>query len=123
MHSIYYSEIVMYIATSLGLDSAVFDKPQIIVSFDGWEDVPYVRSVKRYHNEDNLRSLIKLGGTKVVESRDNLIRSINEYLVYPEHQQEGRNRIIEKLMHKIDGKAGERIASVIINCLKDEPSN
>lgn len=118
-NSVYYSDVVIYIATSLGLDAAVFDKPQIIVSFDGWETKPYLKSVKRYHNEDNLRNLIVLGGTKVVESRQDLITWINKYLENPEIDCEGRKKIVTEHLYKIDGKSGERIATIVLGHLSD----
>jgi len=119
LNSVYYSDVVIYIATSLGLDATIFDKPQIIASFDGWEKKPYVKSVKRYHNEDNLRSLIVLGGTRVVESKEDLFLWIRKYLENPEIDREGRKRIIENHLYKIDGKAGERIADFILKFIKE----
>ncbi len=114
-NSVFYSDIVMYVATTLGLDSAVFNKPQIIVSFDGWERKPYIQSVKRYNHEDCLNNLVKLGGTRVVENKGDWINWINNYLKNPKLDQEGRNRIVESQLYKLDGKAGERIASFILN--------
>lgn len=114
-NSIFYSDIVMIIATSLGLDATVFDKPQIIISFDGWVKKPYVNSVKRYHNEDNLRSFILSGGVRVVENKEDLFRWINKYLKEPRTDEAGRKKAVEDHMFKIDRGAGERIADFIIN--------
>lgn len=118
MHSIYFSDLVMYIATSLSLDATVFDKPQIVVSFDGWEQRPYIKSVRRYHAEDNMRSLIALGGTKVAENKEELIKAINQYLNNPNLDSAGRRKIIERQMYKIDGQAGRRIGNLILHFLK-----
>lgn len=115
LNSIYYSDIVVYIATSLGLDAAIFNKPQIIVSFDGWERKDYEKSVKRYHNEDNLRSLIIQGGTRMVENKEDLVLWINKYLANPELDQGGRDKIVENHLFRVDGMAGERIAKLILN--------
>lgn len=115
---IFYSDIIIYIATSLGLDAAVFDKPQIIVSFDGWEEKPYVKSVRRRNSEDNLRNLIVLGGTRVAESKGDLISYIRRYLENQGLDSEGRRRIVGRHLYKIDGKAGERIAEFILGFLK-----
>ncbi|MEK7536890.1 MAG: CDP-glycerol glycerophosphotransferase family protein [Patescibacteria group bacterium] len=112
-NSVFYSDIIIYIATSLGLDAAVFNKPQIIVSFDGWEKKDYEISVKRYHNEDNIRSLIIQGGTRVVENKKDLILWINNYLTDPAIDQDGRDNIVRNHLFSLDGKAGERIANLI----------
>ncbi|OGM98962.1 MAG: hypothetical protein A2915_03295 [Candidatus Yanofskybacteria bacterium RIFCSPLOWO2_01_FULL_41_34] len=117
-NSIYYSDIVMYVATSLGLDSSVFNKPQIMVSFDGFEKKPYIRSVKRYNREDCLYNLVRCGGTKVVKSKEEWIMAINAYLKNPTLDQSGRDEIVKQHLYKIDGKAGERIANILLSFVK-----
>ncbi len=112
-NSIFYSEIVMYVATSIGLDATVYDKPQIIVSFDGWETRPYVRSVNRYNREDCLGRMVDSGGTKVVESFGELVRALNVYLQDPSLDHSGRIQAMRDHMHALDGKASERIADAI----------
>lgn len=116
-NSVYYSEIIMYIATSLGLDSSVYNKPQIIVSLDGWESKPYSQSVRRYNREDCLAGLVRFGGTRVVESKEDWIKWIKNYLAKPELDQEGRQITVIQQLYRLDSKSGERIANFIINSL------
>jgi len=116
-NSIYYSDIVMYVATSLGLDSSVFNKPQILVSFDGFEQKPYIRSVRRYNQEDCLYNLVKCGGTRVVKSKEEWVTAIKEYLKNPALDQAGRDETVKEHLYKIDGKAGKRIAAAILGYL------
>lgn len=116
-NSIYFSDIVMYVATSLGLDSSVYNKPQILISFDGWETKPYLKSVKRYNVEDCLANLVVCGGTSVVENKEEWIAEINKYLGNPSFRREGRDRTIKDHLYKVDGQAGRRIADLLINYL------
>ncbi len=108
-NSVYYSDVVMYIATSLGLDAAVFNKPQIIISFDGYEQRPYIKSVTRYNKEDCLANLVKLGGTMVARTPEELIQYINRYLSNSNLHNEERKAIVAEHMHIIDGHAGKRV--------------
>ncbi|MEK7659284.1 MAG: CDP-glycerol glycerophosphotransferase family protein [Patescibacteria group bacterium] len=117
-NSIYYSDIIMYVATTLGLDATVFNKPQIMVSFDGWESKSYVQSVRRYNREDCLQNLVRCGGTRVVKSKKEWIKSINEYLRDPSLDQAGRDKTVTEHLYRIDGKAGERIANFISEFIK-----
>lgn len=114
-NSIYYSDIVMYIATSLGLDSLVYNKPQILISFDGWEKKPYIQSVRRYNKEDCLDNFLKSGGAKLVETKEDWINYINEYLRDPSLDQRGRHQAVIDHMYKLDGRAGERIGNFIMD--------
>jgi hypothetical protein len=110
---LFHSDVVMYVATSLGLDSAVYDKPQIMVSFDGYEKKEYTKSVARYHDEDHMRKLIATGGTRVVRDQDAWIGAINSYLDDAALDREGRKRIVEEQLYRIDGGSGERVAREI----------
>lgn len=112
--SVFHSELVMYVATSIGLDSLVFNKPQIIVSFDGWETRPYVRSVKRYNREDCLFNLVQTGGVRVAGNQQEWVEYINSYLKDKTLDQGGRNRALEEHVYQLDGKAGKRIADCIL---------
>jgi len=116
-NSIYYSDIIMYVATSLGLDASVYNKPQILVSFDGYEQKPYIKSVRRYNKEDCLNKLVKCGGTRVVNNKDEWIKAINDYLTDPTLDQKGRDRVVDEHLYKIDGMAGERIVDEILKNL------
>ena len=118
-NSIYYSDIIMYVATTLGLDAAVFNKPQIMVSFDGWESRPYAVSVRRYNREDCLHNLVKCGGTRVVENKEKWFESINDYLKNPALDQAGRDKITIEHLYRTDGKASERIVDFILKFIDE----
>ncbi len=36
-NSLFHADLVMYVATTLGVDSLTFDKPQVVVNFDGYK--------------------------------------------------------------------------------------
>jgi len=115
---LYHSDIVMYVATSLCLDSAVYDKPQIMVSFDGYEKKPYTKSVARYRDEDHMKKLLDTGGARIARSADEWIEAINAYLENPSLDREGRSRIVREQLHKIDGKSGERVVLQVMASLR-----
>ncbi len=114
--SLYYSDIVMYVATTLGNDSLLFDKPQIIINFDGWENKEYARSTKRYHNEDHMKKMIACGGVSVVTNEQELTIALNAYLKDPGYLKEGRLRTLAQQVCYTDGKSCERIT----RCLNEE---
>ena len=47
--SIYYADVVIWAATSLGIDSLAMNKPQILINFDGLKKKDYWDSVRRFH--------------------------------------------------------------------------
>lgn len=111
--SLCYSDIIIYTATTLGIDSLIFNKPQIIIDFDGYKNKKYTQSVRRYHNEDHMKKMIDCGGVWVVSSEDELIEAINAYYKNPDMLKEGREEIKKKQIQFMDGKSSDRLAGFI----------
>jgi CDP-Glycerol:Poly(glycerophosphate) glycerophosphotransferase len=116
--SLYHSDMVVYVATTLGNDSLLFDKPQIIIDFDGWEKREYTHSVRRYHDEDHMKKMLACGGVSIVKNKKELADAINLYLKNPQHMQEGRRRALLQQVYYTDGKSGERITQCLVDELK-----
>lgn len=115
-----YSELVINVVSSIVIDAAVLDKPIITIGFEGWEKrVPFGSSVKRYHMDENMSKLLAIGGTSIVRNEIELIDQINLYLEHPEMDKLERERIVEKQCWKLDGKAKSRIASVIMENVRN----
>lgn len=115
LDTIHHSEIVINIFSSIVLDAAVIGKPVITIGFNGFdEEVPFVKSVKRWISEDHMEKLLKTGGAPVVRSPEELFSAIRTYLDKPSLDGDGRERIVSEQCWKLDGKSQERIAKVIL---------
>jgi len=117
INSIYNCELIIQYSSTLGLDASIFDKPQIMIAFDGYGKKPYLESVRRYHDENNMKSFIETGAARVVKNSEELILWINKYLKNPKIDAEGRARARKEILMDPDGKSGERIANFILNFL------
>ncbi|AKM83786.1 TPA: hypothetical protein DCZ46_00400 [Candidatus Campbellbacteria bacterium] len=113
--SLFHSNLIIWIATTLGIDALVYDKPQIVVNFDGFENKKYIESVKRYHDEDHMKKMLDLGGMSVVNSKEELIDIINKYINDPSLNRDKRKMVIDQQFWKLDGRSGERIGQYILN--------
>lgn len=117
-NSLYHCDLLIWIATTLGIDSAVYDKPQIVVNFDGYEKLEYIDSVRRYHDEDHMKRMLASGGVKVVISEEGLIAAINEYFANPELDKEKREILVREQLYKVDGDSGRRLAQGIADFIE-----
>lgn len=114
--SIVHSAVVVNIVSSIVIDASVLGTPIVTVNFDGFEEnVPITRSVKRFPAEENVAKMLATGGTQVVNSAEELIQAINEYLEHPGKDSEGRKRLVERQCYKLDGKAPERIVEYVLS--------
>jgi len=113
-NSLYYSDLLITYNSSMIIDAAAFGKPAIGVAFDGWDKKPDIyRSIARFMEYTHTQYILKTGGLWVVRTREKLIEAINTYLKNPNHNKEGRKKILTTQTWKFDGKAGERIADFI----------
>ena len=117
INSLYHSDLVISVNTSLGLDASIFDKPQIMIAFDGYEKKPYLESVRRYHDENNMKGFVNTGAARVANSSEELIDWIGRYLKDPGLDSEGRARARKEILDNPDGKSGEKIAGFILKKL------
>ncbi len=113
IQSLYHVDLVVWVATTICLDAAVFNKPQIVVNFDGFKNKEYRKSIRRYHNEDHMKDLLDMEGVTRANSPEELIAWVNAYLDDPRVNQEKRDDMVRQELYCLDEKAGARVAAFI----------
>ncbi|VAW38780.1 hypothetical protein MNBD_DELTA02-620 [hydrothermal vent metagenome] len=112
------SDVTMNVTSTMSLDSVVLDRPTICIGFDGFENSSYYDSVVKHYDYTHYSNVMKTGGVQLAKSPDELISKINDYLKDPKMDSEGRERLRREQCYKVDGKAGVRIASFIVDFTK-----
>jgi hypothetical protein len=112
-----YSDVVINVASTMSIDTAIFDKPIICVAFDGKNDFPYHKSIRKHYDFTHYKPIVESDGVSMVRSADELINAINAYLLNPSMRREGRRKIVQELCGQVDGKAGERVGHFILDIL------
>lgn len=112
--SLFHSEIVVSSASTISIDAAAFDKPTILMAFDGNTQREYYQSVRHYYDFDHMQHVIKAAGIRLAYSQEALVALIREYLKQPEKDQNGRARITSEQCGALDGKASERLARLLL---------
>lgn len=116
--TIFWSDVTINICSTLTIDAAAFDKPVVNVAFDGWAKKPYLESTRRFYDHDHYRPILASGGVRLVKNPDELVFAIRQYLEDPARDRDGRARIVREQCWKLDGKAGERIANLLLREMK-----
>lgn len=115
---LYHSDTVVAGGASIGIDAAIFDKPTILIHFDGLEKKPYWKSVKRFLEYLHPRDIIKSGAMRSVKSVEELKEYLNIYLENPELDRPAREKMLHDQCWKLDGQAGIRIGKFILSLLQ-----
>ncbi|MCF8106052.1 MAG: CDP-glycerol glycerophosphotransferase family protein [Desulfohalobiaceae bacterium] len=113
-----HTDLVVNIASTITIDAACFDTPIINVAYDGHAAQPYMDSCRRYYDYDHYKNILKTGGVRLAGDREELIAQINSYLEDRDQDSQGRRRIVREQCWKLDGRSGQRIASVVLDYLK-----
>lgn len=116
---IYWSDIVIAGPSTIIIDATAFDKPTVVVGFDGHEIYPYIKSVQRYFDYDHLRNIIKMGGVSLVSNKDYFIEAIKKYIIDPSLDAGGRECIRKAQCGTLDGLSSVKTAEFLLHHLKE----
>src|SRR3989338_3176637 len=103
INSLYWSDLVICGPSTLGIDAALFGKPVIFVNFYPTERVLWEKAVGIHFN--HIDQLLKVGGIKVADTREQFMNYIKEYLENPKLDEDARKKIVEKWCAGGDGKS------------------
>ncbi len=108
-----HADAVIGVYTTSIMESAVLDRPDIVINFDGYKNRPFIRSIKRFGMREHFYDILGSGGVKITNNFDELFEAMNNYLKNPELDRDKRKKLCEKVCYKIDGMSSERILKEI----------
>lgn len=119
LSTFYYQKINVNIASTVTIDSCIFDKPVINIAFDPEEGLKFEQSVARYYEYDHYKPLVESGGVRIARSPEEFHKIFLMYYKDPSIDREGRRKIVEIECGMVDGQAGGRFADKIVNLYKN----
>ncbi|MAG12551.1 hypothetical protein CL630_01935 [bacterium] len=121
VNTIYHSDILIIVLSTLALDGMCFMKPVINTLFGSLivagEDIS-----RKMSKTTHYKWIFDTEGTSVAHSRDDLKMCINEYLQNPQTKAKERAVLKEKLCYKLDGKSSSRMVEAIQDILTKNSS-
>lgn len=111
--SIYHSDLVITWASTMIVDAAVFGKPIILVGFNA-SLRPYGESIIRYYDYNHQKHILEVGGVKLARAPEELLAAVERYLADPRADEVERKQIVAEHCGVLDGKAGERLAAILL---------
>ena len=112
--SLYYSDVVISGPSTIMIDGAVFNKPIILINFDGWTKRDYFDSISRHYDSEHISRVAKGGGVRLVDSKEELIKWTNNYLGNPRLDEKERKQMIKEQACYLDGRSSERVARFLL---------
>lgn len=113
VNTLHHADLIITMYSTFFIEGAVADKPLIGIAFDGEQKNDFWNSAARFFEWDHLAEIKPLGGIRLVRSKEELANAVNIYLEHPDRDAEGRKRIVAQQCAFTDGKAGERMATIL----------
>ena len=114
---LYHSNVVVTGASSIIVDAAIFNKPAVLIGFDGDEVKPYWASMRRYYDYEHQQLILERGSFNVAKNKDELVRWVKLYLNNPEMGTAERSSVAETFCPRKDGRSSQRLADIVWNTL------
>ena len=116
---LFHSAVHINIASTMAVDGAIFDRPQIAPAYDDTPEAKYERTSKELYLQEHYLPITKSGGLEVVYSRGGLIEAVRSALEQPHRLAEGRKRLVREICTYDDGRATERVARSVRSFVQD----
>lgn len=116
-NSLYHSDVVINVDSTLTLDAAAYNKPSILIGFDGDRTLPYKRSIAYIYERDHYRHVLDTKSAPLVKSYEALEKAINTFLNDPTYLQTELQQLKKELLFKVDGQSGRRMGEAVLHML------
>lgn len=109
-----HADAVISIYSTIVIEAAALDKPLIGIGFDGYKKRPFSKSIKRFMLREHFQDVLNSGAVRTAYSFLELKEILKKYFSDPSLDHEKRVRMMQKLAHGADGRAGDRVAEHIL---------
>ena len=113
LSSFYHQAVNVNVASTVTLDSMIFDRPVINIKYDGPQRLPRSIRVKRVYKYDHYRNITASGAVQLVGNKKALESALLRAIQEPGRRSAARREIVELECGPVDGNAGKRLAEAL----------
>ena len=108
-----WSDVHINASSTMTVDGAIYDKPQIGPAFDDIGNKIFDKNIKALYQRKHFQPITNSGGLTLATSKKELVESINDALVVPDRLSKQRKRLVKEICHFHDGKSADRFIKKI----------
>lgn len=112
-----HSVIHVNASSTLSVDGAVLDRPQIGPAYDN--DKRYARVARDLYLREHYLPITRSGGLDIAYSRDEFISAVNNAMKNPSEKKTGRQKMVEEIVTFSDGKCTVRVNQALQEFLSE----
>lgn len=115
--TLYHCSVHINSSSTLSVDGAIFDRPQIGPAYDADPAKKFDRVIKDLYIREHYLPITNSGGLALANSRQQLRDEVVTALEHPELRAEGRKKIVSEICTYADGKCSDRVANSLKSLL------
>lgn len=108
-----FSQVHVNASSTMTVDGAIFDRPQIGPAYDDQPGRRYDRIIKELYLREHYLPITRSGGLSIAYSRAELIHAVRDAFTNPERLSEGRRKIVQEICTFDDGRCTERLCQAV----------
>ena len=113
MSSFAHAAVHVNVSSSMTLDGAVFDRPQVGPRFVPGADARAARQVRQLYDREHWWPITASGGLATADTPDELFAAVADGLSEPTARAAGRRRMVEDLLTFTDGASSGRLVDEV----------
>ena len=107
--SLKHSTVHINTCSTLAIDGAIFDRPQIGPAYDADPRKKFDRTLRELYKREHFQPITNSGGLHLVYNRGDLNQAIANAMENPQERAEGRKKIVSEICTFSDGKCTMRV--------------
>jgi hypothetical protein len=115
--TLHHSAVHVNVASTMAVDGAIFDRPQVGPAYDDRPGRPYDRIMRELYQTEHYLPITHSGGLHIVFSRNELVQAITAALKDPTARSVGRKELVREICALVDGASTERVYEELIDFL------
>ncbi len=115
VNTVFHADVVVNLASTLTLDASVCDRPVINIAYDLSPGKRFQIMAEQFYTYDHYRTVSETGAMRLARSPEELTTHVRDYLRHPDLDREGRRRLAALWCGPLDGGAGHRLASALLD--------
>jgi hypothetical protein len=115
-----YSMVHISVSSTISLDGAIFDRPQVNPAFNGVANKRKARCIRELYQREHYLPIVQSGGIEIVKDRTQMVSAVADALVSPEKRSAQRRDMIQDLVTFTDGQCAQRVSNALRKFLDTE---
>lgn len=111
--TLYHSVVHINASSTLSVDGAIYDRPQIGPAYDDRRGRKYDRTSRELYQRTHYLPITNSGGLDIAYSREQMIHYVKLGLEDPARQREERKKLVRDICTFDDGKCTERVVQAL----------